>query len=323
MFYRKTALGVMVLLSLAACTSKGQNEQETLIVQSLENMIYVPGGTFMMGDGAFTEDVNGLTTDQYWTNWNRSKPAHEVTLDTYYLGKFEVTFNEFDVYSRAKEKTIIYEHLAQQGRRDGYPAVITSWYEAKAYCTWLGEISSLPFDLPTEAQWEYAARNRGKNYLFPTNNGKIEARVNIKVMPEGSRYYSPVGVNPPNPMGFYEMGASVREWVEDWYDFRYYQYSPKLNPKGPAESPYKNNKSKVFRGTSNGNSGSVVRNFMVFKRGDGSPEETVDIGVRCALHLEEQLTPNQLKDRALDYMRRSPSANENTIEQTFPIVLSQ
>jgi len=101
-----------------------------------------------------------------------------------------------------------------------------SWYEAKNFCTWLGEISGLPFELPSEAQWEYAARSGGKNILYPTDNGKLEFGRNIKVNRKDkgtSKYYpvSKVGLNPANPLGFHEMAANLPEWVNDWMYSKY------------------------------------------------------------------------------------------------------
>ena len=284
---------VSAVLIISGCniTESKPTDPQAVVKRTIDNLIYVPGGTFIMGDGAFKKDVNGLETEQYWTGEKNDKPPHEVSLDSFYLDKYEVIFDEYDVYTQAKGKPKQFENLAQSGVRSGYP-VIVNWYEAKDYCTWLSEVSGLPFDLPTEAQWEYAARNGGKNYLFPTDNGKLERGRNFKIKEKGKEkwWFSPVGMNPPNLMGFYSMAGNVGEWVQDWFDPFYYTDSPINNPKGPQKSPFKEKPWKTSRG-GGASLGTVDRNFLVFTRYATLPEKdgNGDIGVRCALQLHEKI----------------------------------
>lgn len=266
-------------------------------------MIYVPGGSFMMGDGAFTEDLAGHKTKDYWLGEYDMKPAHKVTLDGYYLSKFEVTNEEFLIYVNANKK--IWNDRPPKYAFDGFPVVAPNWYEAKNYCTWLGKISGLPFDLPSEAQWEYAARSGGKNYVFPTDNGKLEFGRNIKMnrtiakrSNQEQLTLAPVGSNPPNPMGFHEMAANIAEWVNDWYYSKYYRKSPEHNPTGPEKSPYKTKPWKVFRGTNNVNSDSVTGNFMTIKRGTRLPESAQN-GFRCSIQMPEKLSKSALIQKAI------------------------
>lgn len=120
------------------------------------------------------------------------------------------------------------------------PAAV-SWLDAKAFCQWLGEQSDRNVDLPTEAQWEYAARSGGKPLRHATDNGKLEPGRNISEAndPALALYGNdqdipePPGLYPPNPLGLYDMSANVNEWVNDYYQADYYQHSERVNPKGP------------------------------------------------------------------------------------------
>jgi len=288
-------LAVLLFLFSNASFSAPTAEQKALIKQSIENMIYVPGGSFMMGDGAFTEDLAGHKTDEYWIGAYDMKPAHKVTLDGYYLSKVEVTNYQYYLYTEAK--IITWKNRPRHKTRADYP-VETDWKNAKGFCTWLGELSNLPFDLPTEAQWEYAARSGGQNYLFPTDNGKLEFGRNIKLIrnDEGTdRYYtlSKVGSHPPNPMGFHEMAANVPEWMSDWYYSKYYRKSPERNPKGPDVSPYKDKQWKSFRGTTNLNSDEATEGFMTILRQNRLPEYE-NVGIRCSIQMKEKQSKKEL-----------------------------
>jgi formylglycine-generating enzyme len=128
------------------------------------------------------------------------------------------------------------------------------WQEAKDYCIWLGKISDQHFDLPTEAQWEFAARNRGEKVYYSTNNGYLQLRegwyrdpktgdireystdeVNSPTL-NGEKY---VGQYPANQLGISGMNNGTSEWVSDWYSADYYKNSPPKNPAGPQNGNLK------------------------------------------------------------------------------------
>ncbi|WP_052446551.1 formylglycine-generating enzyme family protein [Geoalkalibacter ferrihydriticus] len=156
------------------------------------------------------------------------------------MSRYEITYGEHDIFTTetGREPTM-QRQFGAPWRSPEYPAGV-SWQEAHDYCAWLGEQSGLPFALPTEAQWEYAARSRGKVVPFATDTGLIEPGVNY---PPSTRYPFPVGNFPPNPLGFYDMSGNVQEWVADWYDPAYYSKSPEHNPQGPETGT-----EKVYRG---------------------------------------------------------------------------
>ncbi|HDZ0900758.1 TPA: SUMF1/EgtB/PvdO family nonheme iron enzyme, partial [Klebsiella pneumoniae] len=134
-------------------------------------------------------------------------------------------------------------------QKDDYSVGVT-WQQAKDYCQWLGKESDKNIDLPTEAQWEYAARSRGQYLPFSTNNGNFELGSNIpeqKKLDEYTDGYGfpiyPIGKYPPNPLGLYDMGLSGAEWSNDWYSTDYYSHSPVYDPQGPVKG-----NEKVLRG---------------------------------------------------------------------------
>jgi formylglycine-generating enzyme required for sulfatase activity len=195
-----------------------------------------------------------------------SRPLHKVTLDGFSMTAYKVTFDDFDVFTDATGKErITMGKLDSKDRAPNRPAGV-SWYGAKAYCEWLAKVSKRPFDLPTEAQWEYAARSGGKRMLFATDNGKIDRGRNF---PKEREYGEPdllipVGSYPPNPAGLYGMSENTREWVNDWFYEDYYKNSPTRNPRGPEHGT-----KKVVRGTMGTN---AEISSMVFMRDASIPQ---------------------------------------------------
>lgn len=223
---------------------------------------------------------------------------HKVTLDSYLIAKFETRFidmewmrwiNGLPVASSLGKRVVqrdskLYKKLITKWKNDA--ASVKEWQEAKEYCQWLGKISALEFDLPTEAQWEYAARSRGQKVYFATNNGYAQL--------QGGFYFDPVqnktvdyteeevnaakGIEavdayPPNPLGVAGMSNQIKEWVNDWYSPEYYQSSPEHNPQGPDSGT-----EKVLR-----DAGGMT---MVFSRVHSAPEKEgyfPSVSFRCAL----------------------------------------
>ncbi len=216
-----------------------QENVDKLIRTALGNLVFVEGGSYMMGDGGYPADGGRA----YWSPWLDNFPVHKVTLDSFSIFKYEVTWWQYDVFNDLKKNEPFQMIRAHKYyRRDNYPVGAVTWQQAQDYCLWLGEKTGLPFSLPTEAQWEYAARSRGQNVGYATDNGKMEDGRNHRKDGDYVELY-PVGTFPPNPLGLYEMSGNVSEWVLDWYDKKYYEKSPELNPQGP-----KTGTKKVLRG---------------------------------------------------------------------------
>ncbi|CRY69138.1 formylglycine-generating enzyme family protein [Yersinia pekkanenii] len=224
-------------------TDHQQIQQEALVKESLANMVFVTGGEFMMGDfGHRVGEYLPYSPDQ------DNKPEQKVTLDNFSISAYRVTWGQFNRYLeiQGRPKTKTYDRLIRlkdevpayfRSAGDNYPASV-NWHDAKAYCQWLGNVVSKTIDLPTEAQWEYAARSSGKLLIFANNNNIFEPEKNFSYSKQ------PVGTYPPNPLGLYDMMGNGHDWVEDWYDENYYQQSPKHNPRGPEKGT-----NKVLRGS--------------------------------------------------------------------------
>jgi formylglycine-generating enzyme required for sulfatase activity len=232
---------------------------QALLTKVKRSLRPLKSGTFEMGDWG---NEAGVPYDFD----ARSRPLHKVTLDGFSMMAYKVTFDDFDVFTDATgHERITMRKLEIEDRAPNRPAGV-SWYGAKAYCGWLAKLSKLPFDLPTEAQWEYAARSGGKKMLFATDNGKIERGRNF---PREREYGDPdviipVGSYPPNPAGLYGMSEDTSEWVNDWFDEKYYANSPKKNPTGPESG------TKIVMRGSVGGTAEIAA--MVFMRTAGLPQ---------------------------------------------------
>lgn len=213
----------------------------SLINKAKKDLAFLKGGSFIMGDWG---GPSGLPYEED----EESKPAHKVTLDSFSMQKHKVTYAEFDVFTHATNRVPLrvfpYE---MKFRKPNFPAAV-NWYGAKAYCQWLAGVSKQPFDLPTEAQWEYAARSGGKKYLYATDNGQFDEGRNIvgrdqrmDLTGELAAPSIPIGLSPPNGAGLYDMTGPNKEWANDWFEL--YANKAQKNPKGPETG-----EKKVVRG---------------------------------------------------------------------------
>ena len=224
-------------------SNENEPQERDRIEQLLEDMVYVEGGTFLMG--AQDSDSNGLNYDS--EIWIDESPVHEVTLDSYYIGKYEVT--------QGLWKRVMGTNPSYFTGNDNLPVEQVSWDDCQAFITKLNEMTGKNFRLPTEAEWEYAARGGQQDEYTRTmgQSGTYYKYAGSNDIDEVAWYYDiysdskthPVGTKAPNALGLYDMLGNVWEWCSDWYNVDYYSNSPQSNPEGPATGNY-----RAFRGGS-------------------------------------------------------------------------
>jgi formylglycine-generating enzyme required for sulfatase activity len=224
--------------------------------------VTIPAGDFTMG--STQADPNSDFAEQ---------PRHTVYLDAYRMGKYEVTNQQYAQCEQAGICGLPYD----VGRlRDPayarHPVVYVPWEDASTFCQWTGG------RLPTDAEWEKAARGGLEGRLYPWGD---EEPVPARQARNGANYdrYSgdiqPVGSYAPNGYGLYDMAGNVWEWVADWYWFGGYGVSPEKNPQGPESGV-----DRVLRG---GSWLDVAANIRVADREMAAPDyATSVIGFRCA-----------------------------------------
>ena len=236
-------------------------------------MVLIPGGTFQMGDSV-------------GEGWENERPVHEVYVSAFYMDKYEITkalWDEVASWAAAQGYDISPEDGS--GKEPDHPVYNVSWYEAVKWANARSEKEGLTpcyytdsarttvyrtgevdvplegvgwtlcgYRLPTEAEWEYAARGGGAGHRFPwSDTDEIQhERANYFSDPsfpydtsptrgfhpgydnDPMPYTSPVGSFAPNGYGLYDMAGNVSEWVWDWHDRAYYESSPEVDPRGPA-----------------------------------------------------------------------------------------
>ncbi|QFS86222.1 Serine/threonine-protein kinase pkn1 [Marinobacter sp. THAF39] len=270
--------------TLAGCSEYSDSKEDDMVHRQMEAMVFVEGGAFMMGNPGG------------WAMGADTIPAHEVVLDDFHIQKYEVTQADFETFLAASGHNIEANRYEVNKERyperfsDDLPAAV-SWLDAKAFCRWLGEQSGRLVDLPTEAQWEYAARSRGQTVRHATNNGAIEPGRNINRANDPAisshksnhRIPEPPGQYPPNPLGLYDMSGNVSEWVNDYYQPDYYQYSEIVNPKGPEtgeHSSFFDAPRRVMRGANF--EGPIINSSAVVRLKAAQSAAPLYGGFRCA-----------------------------------------
>jgi formylglycine-generating enzyme required for sulfatase activity len=184
-------------------------------------MVFVEGGTFMMG----SED-----------GYDSEKPAHRVTLDSFEIGKYPVT--------QAQWQAVMGSNPSHFKSNPQHPVEMVSWNEVQEFIKKLDSMTDEHYRLPTEAEWEYAARGgkKSKGYRYAGSNDAAE----VAWYDGNSRKNTqPVGQKKPNELGLYDMSGNVYEWCLDFYDEDYYKKSPTRNPMNNNETTF-----KVLRGGS-------------------------------------------------------------------------
>jgi len=198
--------GLVVATILGGCLpSKPATPQRfaTTVNSIGMKFVHLPGGRFLMGG-------------------DHAKPVHRVRLSRFWIGQFEVTNAQFEQFRKRPRPP---ESLA-----DDQPVTRVSWNDAVAFCHWLSKKEDKKYRLPTEAEWEYAARGGLIQKPYPWGDDSPDGRAALAMSA-----MMPVGSYAPNGYGLYDMAGNVAEYVSDWYDENYYAHSPLQDPQGPAK----------------------------------------------------------------------------------------
>jgi formylglycine-generating enzyme len=217
-----------------------------MTVASSPNLARIPAGEFLMG-------AADAATDE--------RPVHRVHLGEFFIGRFPVTCDEYARFIRATNRpppaVRALPLIAASGRdalfkslalpyvwdlnepphgHGTHPAVLVTWDDAAAYCQWLSESTNRSFRLPTEAEWEKAARGGVEGQRYPWGNDIDSTKCNFLLDPstKSQRGTRPTGTFPPNSYGLCDMAGNVWEWVSDWYGANYYSISESKDPAGPS-----------------------------------------------------------------------------------------
>ena len=299
---------------------------------SRQDMVLIPAGEFWMGSGEESanpgmggsqkEKVSEKMNGEDWVGIFWGKPRHRVYVDAFYIDKYMVTFDQYDSFCEATGRDKPHDGLSYGTGKDkiqkpGWgrgqrPVINVSWYDAQAYAAWVGK------RLPTEAEWERAARGgTHTNYFFGDDPNLLGDYGWYAGNSDGGSH--PVGEKKPNPYGLYDMTGNAWEWCSDWFDEHYYGSSPERNPTGPERG-----KQRVQRGGS-------WRDFSIYSRsayryGDTPDRYYYDIGFRCAgtpltTPLSGQDTLQKLSGNITGSWNNTVNLNGKT--QVYVVILNQ
>jgi len=209
------AMGLL-LLYMNGCVPQHRSATvqvvDTLVLGGI-HFVRIQGGSFAMGDSSSLAELN-------------EQPVHRVKISSFWMSSTEITYIQWKNFldqsgypvGRSKAKGV------------SHPIVGVTWDDAQAYCRWFSEKYKVIMRLPTEAEWEYAARGGLEGKQYP--NGDTTSLRQANFASAGGS--SAVARYPANGYGLYDMAGNVFEWTGDWYDKDYYKVSAKVDPRGPA-----------------------------------------------------------------------------------------
>jgi formylglycine-generating enzyme required for sulfatase activity len=220
-----------------------------------EDMVFVKGGCFQMGD-------------VFGKGRKIEKPVHEVCVDDFHIGRHEVTQKRYREVMGA-------DPSANKGCEE-CPVDNVSWKDAQEYIKRLNLKTGKDYRLPTEAEWEYAARSGGRKQKWAGTNSASELGEYAWYRRNAGKKTHPVGERKPNGLGLYDISGNVWEWVHDRLTKDYYKRSPKDNPRGPDRGRY-----RVLRGGAWNSRQVMLLSTARFWRNPAQRHST--FGFRCAM----------------------------------------
>jgi iron(II)-dependent oxidoreductase len=234
-----------------------------------DNMVHIPGGEFWMGrTHMWLIDELGMHLRPRLDD----QPAHLIHIDSFFVDKYEVTNADYAKFTDATghRKPFHWAGGKIPQAQERLPVYNVSWDDADAYCKFAGK------RLPTEAEWERAARGGVEKTLYPWGN-----QLRNRQEPKRAHYAFPngpaaVGSYPPNGFGVYDATGNVWEWVGDWYSHSYYSVTPETNPKGPESGEY-----RVIRGGAWADNDERILSLH-YRNFTNPSHRTATVGFRCA-----------------------------------------
>lgn len=248
---RLTLPAIFIVTALAGCSSAPQHP----IAQAIEiDMVLVEGGSFVMGSDSPEAE-------------SQEKPAREVSLDDFYISKFEVT--------QALFESVMGSSMSYFQGAD-VPVNNLSWQQANYFIDRLNELTGETYRLPTEAEWEFAAKGGNKSQGF-TYSGSNDVNEVAWYADNANNRAHPVGQKKPNELGLYDMTGNVGEFTIDAYEETYYQHAPSHNPSNAQDS-----KAGLAHKSVRGGSFSYAENKSENYRRDFAAQRTImaDMGLR-------------------------------------------
>ncbi|MDZ7717540.1 MAG: SUMF1/EgtB/PvdO family nonheme iron enzyme [Balneolaceae bacterium] len=245
---------ITLLLGLSGCALFQPTIREKLLPME---MTKVEGGTFLMGDSFERENDDSL-------------PLHKVTLDDFYIGTYEVTYEQYDAFAKATERPLPRDDDRGRGKR---AVIYVTWEDALAFCNAYG------YRLPTEQEWEYAARSGGLHQLYAGTSNPDSLDHYARHLENSGPYAYLVGTKQPNELGLYDMSGNVSEYVGDYYPFY------KTNPDSIQYYPLDERAMRVVRGGSFNSEDVTLRTY--WRVGVLGDLEDHTVGFRCAVSEKE------------------------------------
>jgi formylglycine-generating enzyme required for sulfatase activity len=227
LFFGALLLALAISVPIATMAQVTSPLLEGSLKDSVTGMefVFIKGGCFQMGD-------------TFGDGYGSEKPVHQVCVDDFYMGKYEVTQGQWETVMGANPSYF-------KGCGSNCPVESVSWNDVQEFISRLNQRSGKRYRLPTEAEWEYAARSGGKAEKWSGTSSEGELGQYAWYFGNAGGRTHPVGEKRPNGLGLYDMTGNVWEWCSDWYGENYYQNSPRNNPEGPG-----NGASRVLRGGS-------------------------------------------------------------------------